>query len=295
MERKIEKESHSLGVIELDNFIKVIVYLPNDLFFKIAVMAQDYPNRFEYERREIAKFRNDIFNIKDKGVFLFSNETEYKLFLSKNRIQIDSTDYWFNVVFIEIGSTLHLINKTSAIKYIENRSNDFQNKYSKGGQIINQKKYKTYVDIGRTKFPVILKKKNSTKLILFNRIWQGTVISYGEKGREKGFEGRRWLMDEANSDYIPFDGEITLNNELLSKEDGYTRDRIFYLQEKELLVIGDLNFGIVTSLCNSENGRYKIGDILDFNKYHDKYFYSETFGVTMEFTSSEDVVCFESE
>ena len=271
MERKIEKESHSLGVIELDNFIKVIVYLPNDLFSKIVAKSLYYPNRFEFERREISKFRNDIFNKKDKGVFLFSNETEYMLFLSKNRIQIDSTDNWCKVVFIEIGSGLYSINNASVIKYIENRSNDFQNKYSKERQITNQKKYKTYVDIGRTKFPVILRKKDSTKLILFNRIWQGTVITYGEDGREKGFEGRRWLMDEANSDYIPFDGEITLNNELLSKEDGYTRDRIFYLKEKQLLVIGDMNFGIVTSLCDSEDGRYKIGDILNFDKYYDEH------------------------
>lgn len=135
MERKIEKESHSIGVIELDNFIKVTVYLPNDLYFKIVVKSQDYPNRFEYERREISKFRNEIFYKEDKGVFLFPNETEYRLFLSKNRIQFDSTDDWFKVAFIEIGSGWPLDNKASVISYIESRSDDFQYKYSIRRQI----------------------------------------------------------------------------------------------------------------------------------------------------------------
>jgi hypothetical protein len=135
MEHKIEKESHSLGIMELDNFIKIIVYLPDDLFFKIVVKSQNYTNRFEYERIEISKFRNEIFYKEDNGVFLFSNETDYKLFLLNNKIQFNSTDEWCKVVFIKIGSGWPLDNKSSVINYIENRSNDFQYKYSIRRQI----------------------------------------------------------------------------------------------------------------------------------------------------------------
>lgn len=148
-----------------------------------------------------------------------------------------------------------------------------------------------YIYTVRTKFPVILRKKHSDKIVLFNKIFKGTVVSYGENGREKGFDGRRWLYDESNSDYIPFDGEIRLTNELLRQEDGYTCDRIFCLKRIQLVVIGDPNGGSpITSLCETEDGRFKIGDVLLFDPYFDGQLYCEELEVILNINSTERVV-----
>ena len=135
MEYKVETESHTLGIIEFDNFIKVKVYLPMNLYCEITVESQNYPNRFEYERNEISKFRNEIFNREAKGVFLFSNEIEYNSFLLKNELQFDSTGDWFKVVFIEVGLDWFLKTKAEVISEIKRRSSDFQYRYTIRRQI----------------------------------------------------------------------------------------------------------------------------------------------------------------